>query len=244
MTSTVYYVGTSGFSYTHWRGAFYPEKLPQARWLEHYARQFPTVEINNSFYRLPSEKTFQSWSERTPAGFLFAVKASRFITHLRRLHDVQAPLETFLSHARNLNEKLGPVLYQLPPSMGRDEGLLEAFLAILPRDLQHVIEFRRQDWYEERVYAAMRGSNVALCIHDMGQSKSPLVATADFTYVRFHGTTGRYTGNYSDEQLEDWATRIRQLASSNNPKIVYIYFNNDIAGHAVNNARALAQLLA
>jgi uncharacterized protein YecE (DUF72 family) len=244
MTSTIYYIGTSGFSYSHWRGVFYPEKLPQARWLEHYARQFPTVEVNNSFYRLPSEKTFQGWRERTPAGFLFAVKASRFITHLRRLHDVQEPLETFLSRARNLKEKLGPVLYQLPPSMGQDKGLLEAFLSLLPEDLQYVIEFRRQNWYEEKVYAGMRRYNVALCIHDMSQSESPTAATADFAYVRFHGTTGRYAGNYSNEQLEDWANRIRQLASRNNLKTVHIYFNNDIEGHAVNNARALAQLLA
>jgi uncharacterized protein YecE (DUF72 family) len=243
MTSPQCYIGTSGFSYTHWWGVFYPEKLPQARWLEHYARQFSTVEINNSFYRLPSERTFQGWRERTPAGFLFAVKASRFITHVRRLNDAQEPLETFLSRARNLEEKLGPVLYQLPPSMERDEGLLQAFLALLPEDLQHVVEFRHQSWYEEKVYAPMRRYNTALCIHDMAQSESPVVATADFAYVRFHGTTSRYAGNYSNGQLEDWAKRIKELASSSNLKAVYIYFNNDIEGHAVNNARSLIQLL-
>jgi uncharacterized protein YecE (DUF72 family) len=244
MIPTRYYIGTSGFSYSGWRGVFYPEKLPQARWLEHYAQQFPTVEINNSFYRLPSEQTFQGWRDRTPAGFLFAVKGSRLITHLRRLRDVQEPLATFLSHARHLQEKLGPTLYQLPPSLERDEGLLEAFLALLPEDLPQVIEFRHRSWYEERVYAAMRRYNAALCIHDMSQSESPMIATADFAYVRFHGTTSRYAGNYSDEQLEDWANRIRQLARDSNLNSVYTYFNNDIEGHAVNNAQTLAQLLA
>jgi uncharacterized protein YecE (DUF72 family) len=243
MTSTRCYIGVSGFSYPQWRGAFYPENLPHSQWLEHYAHQFSTVEVNSSFYRLPTEKTFQRWRETTPSGFLFAVKANRSITHQHHLENVQEPLDIFLARSRNLKEKLGPILYQLPPSMKRDEGMLEAFLSFLPQDLRHVVEFRHRGWYEEAVYAVLQRHNVALCIHDMGRSESPVAATADFAYVRFHGTSGRYTGDYSAQQLEDWAKRIRGLVSENQLKATYIYFNNGLEGHAVNNARTLAQLL-
>lgn len=236
-----YYVGTSGFSYPHWRGIFYPAKLPQSRWLEYYATEFSTVELNNSFYRLPSERAFQGWRTRTPEGFIFAVKASRFITHLRRLRQVQAPLETFLSRARHLNEKLGPILYQLPPNMPRDKDLLEGFLSILPQGLQHVLEFRNQSWYEEGVHRLLRQHNVAFCVHDMSKLESPVLTTADFAYFRFHGPTGRYAGRYTDEMLQEWAQRIRQV--SPDLKVIYVYFNNDVAGYAVKNAMTLGQLL-
>ncbi|MBI2872924.1 MAG: DUF72 domain-containing protein [Chloroflexi bacterium] len=236
------HVGTSGFSYPHWRGAFYPQELPQARWLEHYAQHFSTVELNNSFYRLPTEKAFQGWRDRTPLGFVFAVNASRMITHLRRLRDIQEPLETFVARARHLKERLGPLLYQLPPGMRRNDELLEAFLSMLPQDLRHVIEFRNESWYEEGVLGLMRRYNVAFCVHDMARKESPVVATADFAYIRFHGTTGRYAGSYTDDQLAEWARRIRQLGTS--CRAVYAYFNNDVGGHAVENARTLMQLLA
>ncbi len=236
-----YYIGTSGFSYPHWRGVFYQEKLPQARWLEHYAQRYSTVELNNSFYRLPSEKAVEGWRDRSPPGFLFAVKASRIITHLRRLRDVQEPLQTFLSRICNLKEKLGPILYQLPPGMQRDEELLDAFLSVLPQELQHVLEFRNRSWYEEGVFARMRRHNVAFCVHDMAGVESPVVATADFVYLRFHGPTGRYAGSYPDEQLAEWAQLIRGLGEG--LKEAYVYFNNDIGGHAVNNARTMEQLL-
>jgi uncharacterized protein YecE (DUF72 family) len=201
------------------------------------------VEINNSFYRLPTEKTFQRWRESAPSGFLFAVKANQSITHQCQLENVQEPLDIFLARSRNLKEKLGPILYQLPPSMKRDEVLLEDFLSSLPQDLRHVVEFRHGSWYREAVYAVMQRYNAALCIHDMGRSESPVAATTDFAYLRFHGTAGRYIGKYSDEQLEGWAKRIRQLVSENQLEATYIYFNNGLAGHAVNNACTLAQLL-
>ena len=243
MSSTKYYIGTSGFSYSHWRGPFYPDDLPQAQWLEYYAQTFPTVELNSTFYRLPRETTVQNWRDRTPTDFLFAVKASRLITHLHQLHSVQEPLENFLSRMQNLGPKLGPLLYQLPPSLKRDEALLEAFLQLLPADYQHVLEFRHPSWYAGKVDALLGDYNVALCIHDMNKSESPVAATADFTYLRFHGTGPRYSGNYSAQQLERWAEPIGQLTRVNNLKSVYAYFNNDIGGHAINNARALAQLL-
>jgi uncharacterized protein YecE (DUF72 family) len=180
MTATKYYIGTSGFSYPHWRGLFYPDKLPQARWLEHYAQTFTTVELNSTFYRLASETTVKNWRDRTPQDFLFAVKASRLITHLHRLHGVQEPLESFLSRMQSLEQKLGPVLYQLPPSLKRDEALLEAFLQLLPTGQQHVLEFRDSSWYQEKVETLLGEHNVALCVHDMSGSESPVSATADF----------------------------------------------------------------
>ncbi len=236
-----YYIGTSGFSYPHWRGVFYPQKYPQARWLEYYARHFRTVELNNPFYRLPSEGTFQGWQERTPPGFVFAVKASRLITHLHRLRGVEEALETFFSRVCHLGEKLGPILYQLPPGMGQDLELLDGFLSRLPHHLQHVMEYRNPTWYDEATLAVMRRHNVAFCVHDMARKESPVVATADFAYFRFHGPTGRYAGNYSSEQLARWAGRIRELGDG--LKATYIYFNNDIGGHAIDNARTLAHLL-
>ena len=235
-----YHVGTSGFHYDHWRGVFYPDDVPKSQWLEFYARSFPTVELNASFYRLPAERTFEQWRERVPNGFRFAVKASRFITHIKRLRDVEEPLETFLKRAYLLEEKLGPILYQLPPSMKRDEGLLEAFLALLPAEMRHVLEFRDASWYHEAVFGLLRRCNVAFCVHDMRRSQTPVVATAEFGYLRFHGISGRYSGCYTDEELEQWAEKVRQMGRL---KTVYVYFNNDVGGHAVGNATSLAEKL-
>ena len=237
-----YYVGTSGWSYNHWRGVFYPDGLPSGKWLEFYAQRFPSVELNASFYRLPTEGAFRRWHDVVPGGFRFAVKASRFITHIRKLRDAEESLGTFLGRAGILGEKLGPVLYQLPPSMGRDDGLLEAFLTLLPHGLQHVFEFRNDSWYDEGVLDLLRRHGAAFCVHDMHPLETPVVATAAFAYLRFHGTSGRYAGCYSDEELEAWAEAIRRMASG--LETVYAYFNNDIGGHAVGNASTLARMLA
>lgn len=238
--ATVYRVGTSGFSYGHWRGTFYPERLPQRRWLEHYAEHFDTVELNNPFYRLPSEKSMVGWRDRVPEGFRYAVKASRFITHVKQLREVEDATETFLARAGVLGERLGPVLYQLPPGMGRDPELLEGFLAALPPGVKHVVEFRNRSWYDEEVLELLRRHGVGFCVHDMKDLESPLVATADFAYLRFHGPTGTYAGNYPEETLRCWAERI---AGMGDLRETYVYFNNDIGGHAVHNARTLRELL-
>ena len=228
--------------YRHWREVFYPAKLPQSKWLGFYTRHFSTVELNNSFYRLPTEKAFSSWRETSPAGFVYAVKVSRFITHIKRLKDVDEPVETFLSRARLLEEKLGPLLYQLPPNMHRDDQRLDAFLSLLPRGLHHVVEFRHGSWLNDTVFAMLRKHNVGLCVFDMPDLSCPLLATADFAYIRFHGATGLYRSRYSDEELEDWARRISGLAGG--LEAVYIYFNNDAEGYAIENARTLGQKLA
>jgi len=236
-----YYIGTSGWVYPHWRDVFYPPKLPQSKWLEFYTGYFSTVELNNSFYRLPSEQVFSNWRATSPEGFLYAVKVSRFITHIKRLKDVAEPIETFLQRARHLNEKLGPLLYQLPPNMHRNDERLESFLPLLPKGLRHVIEFRHQSWLDEEVFDILRRHNIGFCVFDMPGLPCPLLATADFAYIRFHGSTGLYFSRYSDEELEEWARSISVLAKYLDT--VYIYFNNDAEGFAIKNAQTMAERL-
>jgi len=232
-----YYIGTSGWHYNHWQDRFYPEKLNKAQWLEFYAHHFTTVELNNSFYRLPSEAAFAAWYESSPVNFTFAVKVSRFITHIKRLKNTEEAVERFISQAKILEEKLGPLLYQLPPNMHRNDETLESFLSTLPRGLKHVIEFRHQSWLEEKVFEILHKYNVGFCIFDMPSVSCPLMATADFAYVRFHGSTGLYFSCYSDEELADWAKKLAGLAAS--LEAIYIYFNNDAEAFAVRNAKTL-----
>jgi len=237
LRSIQYYIGTSGWHYDHWRDRFYPEKLAKSGWLEFYASHFTTVELNNSFYRLPSEVAFATWRDSSPANFTFAVKVSRFITHIRRLKDTDEAVDKFITRAKILGEKLGPLLYQLPPNMHRDDERLGLFLSILPRGMKHVIEFRHQSWLKERVFEILREYNIGFCVFDMPSFSCPLVATADFAYIRFHGSTGLYSSGYSDEELAGWARRLTDLAA--NLKSVHVYFNNDAEAFAVRNAMAL-----
>jgi len=236
-----YYIGTSGWHYEHWRYRFYPAELAKAEWLEFYAGRFTAVELNNSFYRLPSETAFATWRNSSPANFTFAVKVSRFITHIKRLKDTDEAVERFITRAKILGEKLGPFLYQLPPNMHRNDERLESFLSILPRGLKHVFEFRHQSWLEEGVFEILRKYNVGFCVFDMPSLSCPVVATANFAYIRFHGSTGLYWSCYSDEELAEWARRLADLAA--NLKAVYIYFNNDAEAFAVRNAITLRDYL-
>ncbi len=230
-------VGTSGFSYDHWRGRFYPEKLVKAKWLEFYVTHFTTVELNNSFYRLPSEAAFATWRDSTPADFIFAVKVSRFITHIKRLKNTEDAVETFITRAKILGGKLGPLLYQLPPNMHRNDEVLTSFLSTLPQGMKHVFEFRHQSWLEEKVFEILRKYDVGFCIFDMSSLACSLVVTTDFAYIRFHGRAGLYSSCYSDEQLADWAKKLANLVA--NLKEIYIYFNNDAEAFAVRNAITL-----
>jgi uncharacterized protein YecE (DUF72 family) len=231
-------IGTSGWHYKHWRGCFYPPELKSPQYLSWYIRHFNTVEINNCFYRLPTESAVVGWRETTPPDFCFAVKASRFLTHIKRLRDAGDALATYLDRMGLLKEKLGPVLFQLPPNWHVNLARLEEFLQWLPRRRhQYVFEFRDPTWYAEPVYRLLRRHHVALCVHDWGAHHSPRELTADFTYIRFHGTTGRYAGNYTDELLGAWADQICSWMP--NLKNVYAYFNNDVGGHAIGNAQTL-----
>jgi uncharacterized protein YecE (DUF72 family) len=235
-------VGTSGWHYRHWRDVFYPGNLPTKAWLAFYAERFSTVEVNNSFYRLPSESAMLSWREQTPPGFVFALKASRKITHFKRLLNANESLDRFFARARLLGDKLGPVLYQLPASMARNDERLESFLDILPRDVAHAVEFRHLSWVHEDVFGILERYGVALCAVDAPGLRIPLVLTAPHAYVRFHGPAGMYAGLYSDEYLHQWALRLHDVAD--NVHTVYAYFNNDDRGYAVTNAQQLLTALA
>lgn len=236
-----YYIGTSGWHYADWKGIFYPVDLPKSKWLGFYARHFLTVELNNSFYHLPSEKAFVNWREASPGGFIFAVKVSRFITHVKRLKNAEEPLQNFLERADLLVDKLGPLLYQLPPNMKRNDERLESFLSILPGQYRHVFEFRHESWFDDEVLRILMRYNAGFCIFDMPDLTSPVAATADFAYIRFHGSAGLYSSSYSDKELAEWADKITEL--SKKVKAVYIYFNNDVAGYAIDNAKTLIEAL-
>lgn len=240
------HIGLSGWNYAHWRnGVFYPPRLPAARWLEFYAERFDTVEVNSTFYRLPRADAVARWLEQTPEGFLFSVKASRYLTHVKRLRDLGPGLERFLERIDPLlgSPKLGPLLWQLPPTFRRDDDRLAAALARLPRELRHCFEFRDPSWFVEDTYALLREHGVALAIGDRPQVNAfpAHEPTADWTYVRFHsGTRGR-RGNYSESELRAWAARLREWSRTRD---VFAYFNNDWEGFAPRNAARLRQLLA
>jgi uncharacterized protein YecE (DUF72 family) len=227
-------VGCSGWQYKHWRGDFYPAELPPSRWFAHYALTFDTVEINNSFYRLPPPETFARWREQAPSNFLYAVKASRFLTHMKKLKDPDDPLARFFDSARELGPRLGPVLYQLPPRWPLNLDRFETFLAALPRGYHHTVEFRDPSWYDERTFSLLRRYRVALCLHDMHGSQTGQRVIGPFIYVRFHFGTQKYGGAYSDERLDEWA---RWLAARVLDGMhVFAYFNNDGGGHAPRDA--------
>jgi len=256
-------IGTSGWHYDHWAGPFYPADLPKDKWLQYYAQHFDTVELNNTFYHLPKEETFRNWCKRAPAGFLFTVKANRYITHIKRLKDPQEVLDRFFERVRLLKKKLGPILYQLPPSLHKDLVRLEGFLQVLSsvilnpslcsrtgsaqrseeslsRRPDSVFEFRHESWYCEDTYKLLGKFNVGFCIHDLSGLESPRVVTGDIIYVRFHGTTGRYSGCYSKSMLANWAKWLKDQAKD--VRSIYVYFNNDACAYAVRNAKELKEL--
>jgi len=234
-------VGCSGWQYRHWRGDFYPTALPTAKWLGHYAHLFDTVEINNSFYRLPERATFASWARRAPLAFEFSVKASRFLTHMKKLKDPEEPIDRLFSRMRALGTHLGPVLYQLPPGWKVDVERFAAFLDALPRDARHVVEFRDTSWYSPEVFRLMERRSVALCLHDMPGSSPERARLGPFVYVRFHGSEMKYGGGYSDARLGGWAGWLRTQRDGGSD--VYAYFNNDASGHAPRDALVLRRLL-
>jgi uncharacterized protein YecE (DUF72 family) len=234
-------IGASGWHYKHWRGPFYPPDLPASQMLAFYLERFDTVEINNSFYRLPKEETFTAWHDATPPDFRFAVKGSRFITHNKKLKDPQPSLDMLMPRVARLGPKLGPILFQLPPLWTVNLERLEQFLTALPQPQRYAFEFRNPTWNIDPVYRLLRTHNAAYCIFHLAGFESPLEITADYTYIRLHGPGGKYQGSYSDQALETWAARIhawRDLAA------VYVYFDNDQAAYAVHNALSLRRLVA
>ena len=234
-------IGTSGWYYRHWLGPYYPVQLRPSAMLRFYAAHFDTVELNNSFYHLPSASAVAGWRDETPDGFLFAVKASRYLTHIKRLKESDEGLRRFLSVMAPLGEKLGPILFQLPPRWACDRERLAGFLEALPRDHRCVFEFRDQSWHVPLVFQLLERHGMAYCLYDRADFRTTPVITADFTYIRFHGPGSRHDGDYPRETLETWANWITGWAGHISD--VYVYFNNDVGGHAVKNARELACLL-
>lgn len=236
------YIGTSGWHYDHWRGPFYPPALSPRHFLRFYQEKFPTVEINNSFYRLPSAATLEHWRDSAPPGFRFAVKGSRYITHLKKLLDPHQPLKTLCDRLRLLADKLGPVLFQLPPRFGFQPQRLEAFLEALPPDCRYALELRDPSWLNQDAYRLLARHQVAFCIYEFAGFASPRVVTADFVYIRLHGPQGAYQGSYDRETLAKWAAAM--AAWHRQGLEVYGYFDNDEAGYAALNALTLQELLA
>jgi len=238
-------IGCSGWNYAHWRhGVFYPERCPPARWLRYYAQFFDTVELNNTFYRLPRTTAVARWVAESPPDFVFAVKVSRYVTHIKRLADIAVHLPLLLERIEPLlrSPKLGPLLWQLPPTFRRDDERLAAALEAFPPELRHAIEFRHESWFAPEVMRLLRGHNVALVIADR-----PEIAvfqthelTADFAFVRFHHGSRGLRGNYSERELDEWAERIRAWGNRGD---VFAYFNNDWEGFAVRNAVGLKSRL-
>jgi uncharacterized protein YecE (DUF72 family) len=233
-------VGCSGWLYRHWRGDFYPKGLRQKDELAFYTGRFDTAEINASFYRMPAETAVTGWRERTPEGFVFAWKASRYLTHLKRLLDPAEPVALMFARAEGLAEKLGPVLYQLPPSMKVDRERLAGLMAVLPKGRRHALEFRHPSWYEPAIFDLLREHDASLVISDHHHAPAPWVSTASWVYVRGHGPGGRYWGDYPDDELQMWAQHIRGWRFED--KDVYAYFDNDIGGAAPRDAQRLKRL--
>lgn len=237
-------VGLSGWSYANWRGAFYPPDLPSQRYLEFYAQEFLTTEINSSFYHLVRPQTYQKWAQLVPQDFVFSVKANRLFTHVQRLQDVEEPWQRFAQAVRVLGSHLGPILLQFPQSFKRDEHRLADFLqmtAVSTADLRLVCEFRHASWFTEEIYRLLQRYGVALCRADSSQYPRYDVLTTDFTYCRLHGRTELFASNYSVAELEYEAQQLQR-----HPKAgvdVYVYFNNTMCGHALSNARTILGLL-
>jgi uncharacterized protein YecE (DUF72 family) len=235
-------IGTSGYHYKHWRGPFYPRKISSNEMLEFYSQNFDTVELNNSFYRLPPVTAFDNWRLSTPADFVFAVKASRFLTHQKKLKDPESTLQNFLPRASRLSTKLGPILFQLPPRWHANPGRLEALLEALPRDLRYVFEFRDLSWIRPEINKLLARFRAAFCIYELAGYHSPLTITADFAYVRLHGPgLGRYQETYSTGRLRRWSKQVEDWAKD--LAAVYIYFDNDQAGYAARNALTLKRMV-
>jgi len=236
------HIGTSGWHYDHWKGPFYPADMDAGEMLGFYSGVFRAVEINNSFYRLPDERTLEHWRDTVSGDFLFAVKASRYITHMKKLKDPKEPLKTFLGRIRILGDRLGPILFQLSPRWNCNAGRLREFLERLPGDYRYAFEFRDPSWFTDEVCDLLRGAGAAFCIYELAGTLSPKEITADFVYIRLHGPGNEaYEGSYDRQALAGWAGAISSWATSG--REVFCFFDNDQRGYAAQNARSLAAML-
>lgn len=227
--------------YDHWKGVFYPEGLKKDDWLPFYMRHFDTVEINNTFYHLPTPEAFEAWRRAAPKGFIYALKGSRFITHMKKLKDPEEPLNLFIERAKILKDTIGPVLFQLPPRWRCNPQRLKEFVEHLPPKMRFAFEFRDGSWFNDQVYEILREKDISLCIYHMPDFISPVEITASFVYIRFHGADSLYGGRYSEDDLSRWADLIKLYLKVGLD--VYGYFNNDAEGFAVINAKELREMV-
>ena len=236
------YVGTSGWHYKHWIGEFYPEDIRSKEFIDYYLKFFRTVELNNSFYKLPSVETYRDWKNSVPPDFIFSVKGSRYITHTKKMKPpIKEGIDNFMERAESLKSKLGPVLFQLPPGWKVNAERLENFLENLPKQHRYTFEFRNHTWYADDVLELLKKYNAAFCIYELEHHLSPEEITADFVYIRLHGPDGKYAGSYDDKTLDNWAKKIRNWSDDN--KDIYCYFDNDQKGYAAFNAIRLKEML-
>jgi len=235
------YIGTSGWHYKHWKGTFYPPDLKEKDQFATYQQHFSTVELNNSFYKLPPPATFANWKKASPTSFLFSVKASRFFTHMKKLIVDRDSIPRFFNSVNMLGKKLGPILFQLPPLWKNNPPRLSDFIAALPKGYRYTFEFRETSWYNEEVYAILRQNNCAFCIYELGFHHSPFEVTANFVYVRLHGPGNKYQGSYTHNSLMQWAQRCNAWRKAG--KDVFVYFDNDQEGYAAFNAASLLKMI-
>ncbi len=237
------FVGTSGWQYRDWRDVLYPADVPMRLWLEEYTAHFATVEINNAFYRLPTRENFEAWRDRVPQDFVVAVKASRYLTHIKRLREPEEPVNRLMTHARGLGDRLGPVLLQLPPTLKADAGLLDACLSCFPASTRVAVEPRHDSWWTPEVRSVLESRGAALCWADVrARPVAPLWRTTGWGYVRFHEGRARRWPHYGRQALDTWAHRIADTWSADDD--VYAYFNNDPTGAAVEDATTFAHAAA
>lgn len=237
MKSDSIHIGTSGWHYSHWKGIYYPLDMKETEWLSYYANQFQTVEINNTFYQLPETSKLRSWYDCVPDNFIFTVKASRYITHMKKLSDVKKSTDEFLKRVSVLKEKLGPILFQLPPNWQFNKDRLSSFLSSLNPEFKYAFEFRNESWHNDQTYDLLKSHHASFCIFDMAGHVSPRKITTDFAYIRLHGPLMTYSGTYSDADLSTWSENIMDYI--NRGLSVYCYFNNDQLAYAVKNAKTL-----
>jgi uncharacterized protein YecE (DUF72 family) len=234
------HIGTSGWQYAYWKKAFYPEDIPQSRWLEYYTTRFSTVEINNTFYRLPERSTFESWAARTPDDFIVALKASRYLTHMKRLREPSEPVGRMLDRLQGLGNKLGPILMQLPPQMPIDLPALDETLSCFPKGMKVAVEIRNSTWFVDELAELLTRHNTALCLADSPHRETPLWRTADWGYIRFHEGKAQPPTSYGRRALATWAERLKVLFSDAE---LFAYFDNDLNACAPHNAAMLEKLM-
>lgn len=236
------HIGTSGWNYRHWRGTFYPEDLTQKKWLSYYIEKFKTVEINNSFYRLPPKSNFETWRNNVPENFVFSIKVYRYITHMKKLTDSEDTLKTFFDNVSALKEKTGPLLFQMPPGLKYDSMRLKDFIKKLSNKFRYTFEFRNKSWWNENTYRILEDHNISFCLFQLAGSITPRIVTADFIYIRLHGPTNyKYQGSYDKETLSEWADQFKKWQKEG--KDVYCYFDNDEKGYAAWNALVLDKMI-